>query len=99
MNISKHLLSYDETCLHGFVYAVEVLKSLILSFACFDRYISIERAVQLSRLEEEFQIKFWGRVEWAHDLNEQDLRSRLAASVLFVHLNSTENLIKEKLPI
>lgn len=97
MNITKHLLSYDLTSMHGFVFAVDVLKSIILAFACIDRYFTVEQAVKLSRLEEEFQITHWGRVEWAHDLNQQDLQARLAAAVLFIHFNTSEHLIKEKL--
>lgn len=99
MNISKHLLSYDTISMHGFVFAVDVLKSIILALACIDRYLTVEQAVKLSRLEEEFQINHWGRVEWAHDLNQQDLQARLAASVLFIHFNNSEHLIKEKLVI
>ena len=61
------------------------------------RFVTVEQAVKLSRLEEEFQINHWGRVEWSHDLNQQDLQARLAAAVLFIHLNTSEYLIKEKL--
>lgn len=97
MNITKHLLSYDLTAMHGFVYAVDVLKSVILAFACINRHLTVEQAVRLSRLEEEFQITHWGRVEWAHDLAQQDHQARLAAAVLFIHFNTSEHLIREKL--
>lgn len=40
----------------GFVYAVDTLKSVILAVACVERYISPEKAVHLSRLEEEYQV-------------------------------------------
>lgn len=99
MNISKHLLSYDLTSMHGFVFAVDVLKSMVLAFACIDRFITVEQAVKLSRLEEEFQITHWGRVEWAHDLAQQDHQARLAAAVLFIHFNTSEHLVKEKLVV
>uniref|UniRef100_A0A6P4F6T5 ATP synthase mitochondrial F1 complex assembly factor 2-like n=1 Tax=Drosophila rhopaloa TaxID=1041015 RepID=A0A6P4F6T5_DRORH len=59
--------------------------------------LTVEKAVTLARLEEEYQLKFWGRVEWAHDLSQQELQSRLAAAVLFVHLNCSENFVKQKL--
>lgn len=81
----------------GFVFAVDTLKSIILAFAAIDQRISVEKAVSLARLEEEYQLKFWGRVEWAHDLAQQELQARLAASVLFVHLNRSEHFIKEKM--
>jgi len=41
----------------GFSFGVEALKSVILTLCCVDRHISVERAVLLSRLEEEFQVK------------------------------------------
>lgn len=42
----------------GLSFAVENLKSLILTLCCTEQCISIERAVLLSRLEEEFQVKW-----------------------------------------
>lgn len=53
--------------------------------------------MRLARLEEEHQIEHWGRVEWAHDASQLDSQARLAASILFVHFNTTEHLVKEKL--
>lgn len=78
---------------------MDVLKSLILTLACVDRQITVEQAVKLARLEEEHQIEHWGRVEWAHDVSQLDSQARLAASILFVHFNSTEYLVKEKMVI
>lgn len=99
MNISKHLLSYSDVTMQGFMYAVDTIKSLILTLACVDKRISVEQAVNLSRLEEEHQLKFWSRVEWAHDLNQQESQSRLAASILFIQFHSSEHIIKEKRPV
>lgn len=64
--------------------------------ACIERFISPEKAVLLSRLEEEYQTGHWGRVEWAHDLNQQDLQARLSAVVLFVYFNSQASSTKLK---
>lgn len=97
MNISKYLTSHNIEILHGFIFAVDTLKSIILAFATIDQYLSVERAVHLSRLEEEYQLGYWGRVEWAHDISQQDLQSRLAAATLFIHFNRSENLVKQKL--
>ncbi|XP_005183484.2 ATP synthase mitochondrial F1 complex assembly factor 2 [Musca domestica] len=96
MKISKYLLSHSEDVLYGFVFAVDTLKSIILAFAAIDQRIAVDKAVTLARLEEEYQLKFWGRVEWAHDLSQQELQARLAASVLFAHLNRSEYFKKEK---
>lgn len=78
------------------MFAVDTLKSPILTLACVDRYLTPERAVLLTRLEEEFQLGHWGRVEWAHDLNQQELQARLAAAILFIHLNSSSSKILSK---
>lgn len=96
MNIGKYLMSYNEPSLHAFVFAVDTLKSVMLSFACIDRLVTVEKAVLLSRLEEEFQSGYWGRVEWAHDSAQLELQARLAAAVLFIHFNSSSTLIKQK---
>jgi len=97
MQISKYLNSHSLTALHGIQFAVETVKSVVLAFACLDRVLTPEKAVLLSRLEEEYQLGHWGRVEWAHDLNQQDLQNRLAAAVFFVHCNSFSHFTKEKL--
>lgn len=99
MNISNYLNSYDLAALHGFTYAVDTLKSIVLAFAVVKQRISIEKAVLLARLEEEFQMGHWGRVEWAHDLSQHELQARLAAAVLFIYCNSSSYLLKEKLPV
>ncbi|KAH8282841.1 hypothetical protein KR054_010128 [Drosophila jambulina] len=96
MKIAKHLHSYSLDTLHGFIFAVDTLKSIILACAVIERMLPVEKAVALARLEEEYQLKFWGRVEWAHDLSQQELQSRLAAAVLFVHLNCSEYFVKQK---
>ncbi|KAF5273589.1 hypothetical protein FQR65_LT04587 [Abscondita terminalis] len=94
--ISRHLLSYNFACVHGYVYAVDTLKSLILTLACVERFLTPEKAAVLSRLEEEFQVIKWGRVEWAHDLSQQDQQSRLSSTILFIYFNSTSWLTKRK---
>jgi len=35
---------------------VEALKSVILTIACVERFLDVEKAVLLSRLEEEYQV-------------------------------------------
>lgn len=75
------------------MYGVDTLKSVVLTLACTEKFLTPEKAVLLSRLEEEYQTGHWGRVEWAHDLNQQDLQTRLSAVVLFVYFNSqTQNM-------
>ncbi|XP_012254845.2 ATP synthase mitochondrial F1 complex assembly factor 2 [Athalia rosae] len=94
--LARHLLSYNFNAVQGYTYAVDVLKSVILALATAERVISTEKAVSLARLEEEFQVSFWGNVEWSHELSKQDLQSRLSAAILFVHLNSSWTTSKPK---
>ncbi|XP_058819379.1 ATP synthase mitochondrial F1 complex assembly factor 2 [Topomyia yanbarensis] len=96
MNISRYLSSYNEAALHGFMFAVDTIKSLILTCACVDRFISPEKAVLLARLEEEYQQGYWGRVEWAHDVQQLDSQARLSAAMLMVHFNSSNVFVKQK---
>ncbi|MCI4384219.1 hypothetical protein PGIGA_G00036140 [Pangasianodon gigas] len=93
----QHLSSYNLWSLTGLEYVISQLKSLILSFGLIDRHLTVEHAVLLSRLEEEYQIQRWGNVEWAHDYDMYELRSRTAAGALFVHLSSESSTVKKKL--
>ncbi|XP_076642318.1 ATP synthase mitochondrial F1 complex assembly factor 2 homolog l(2)k14505 [Halictus rubicundus] len=84
----RHLMSYNDSAVYGFMYGIDAIKSVILTLAAVERVLSIEEAVKLSLLEEGFQASYWGSVEWHHDHNKYDLQARLAAAILFVHLNS-----------
>uniref|UniRef100_T1HZK6 Uncharacterized protein n=4 Tax=Rhodnius TaxID=13248 RepID=T1HZK6_RHOPR len=94
--IRKHLLSYNIKAIHGFNLAVESLKSILLTLCCVERRITVDKAVLLSRLEEEYQAGRWGRVEWAHDMSQSDLQSRVAAGIIFVQINSNKGETKSK---
>ncbi|XP_024946870.1 ATP synthase mitochondrial F1 complex assembly factor 2 isoform X2 [Cephus cinctus] len=94
--LTRHLSSYNFEAVQGFMYAVDTLKSVILPLAAVERVIGIEEAVRLSRLEEEYQISHWGNVEWSHDLSKHDLQGRLAAAILFIHLNSSSSTSQPK---
>jgi ATP synthase F1 complex assembly factor 2 len=86
----QHLNSFNDWALVGYQQAVESIKSFIIATAVIDRELAVERAVELARLELEFQISQWGNVEWHHDVDKMELRSRLAAAAIFVYLNSNE---------
>ncbi|KAG5319730.1 ATPF2 factor, partial [Pseudoatta argentina] len=86
--LTRHLLSHNFNSIYGLVYAMDGLKSVILTLATAARVINIPEAVSLSRLEEEYQISYWGNVEWHHEYSKQDLQTRLSAAMLFVYLNS-----------
>ncbi|XP_034826037.1 ATP synthase mitochondrial F1 complex assembly factor 2 [Maniola hyperantus] len=86
--LARYLLSYDFAALNAICFGVEALKSPILMLACVDRYIEPKDAVLLARLEEEFQLSHWGRVPWAHELNQAELTARVAAALLVIHSSS-----------
>ncbi|XP_014470815.1 PREDICTED: ATP synthase mitochondrial F1 complex assembly factor 2 [Dinoponera quadriceps] len=86
--LTRHLMSHNFNSIYGLVYAVDGLKSVILTLATVARTINIPEAVSLSRLEEEYQISHWGNVEWHHEYSKHDLQARVAAAMLFVYLNS-----------
>ncbi|KAM8960362.1 ATP synthase mitochondrial F1 complex assembly factor 2 [Pelodytes ibericus] len=93
----RHLASYNTWALLGIEFIVSQLKSLILSMGLLDRSLTVEKAVLLSRLEEEYQIHHWGNVEWAHEYDLHELSARTAAGLLFVHLCSESSTVKHKL--
>ena len=45
--------------LAGLQYGTETLKSVILTLAAMERFITTEEAVSLSRLETEYQVSFF----------------------------------------
>lgn len=94
--LETHLLTYGDWALFGFNYGTEVVKSLIIMIGLVDKYLSVEEAVDLSRLEQDFQIQQWGNVEWYHDIDRYELRARVAAAALFVNWCSESVSIKRK---
>ncbi|XP_060138783.1 ATP synthase mitochondrial F1 complex assembly factor 2 [Zootoca vivipara] len=93
----SHLASYNSWALQGIEYMITQLKSLVLSMSLLDKHLTVEQAVLLSRLEEEFQIQHWGNIEWAHDYDMYELRARTAAAALFVQLCLENSTVKHKL--
>jgi len=85
-SVYKDLYSHSRPALFGLQFAVDGLKSLILAQAALKRFVSVEEAVDLSRLETDFQISKWGSVEWSHELDKEQVKARLAAAVLYVQL-------------
>ncbi|CAL8283795.1 unnamed protein product [Merluccius merluccius] len=93
----QHLNSYNFWSLTGLEYVITQLKSVVFALGLIDRHLTVEEAVLLSRLEEEYQIQHWGNVEWAHDYDMYELRARTAAGALFVQLSSESSTVKRKL--
>jgi len=100
----QRLKSFNLWSLTGYQQAVDVLKSFLLATALVDQSISVDRAVDLARLELEFQVSQWGSVEWHHEIDKQEMRTRLAAAAIFVSLCNLEartvfNKLNSRLPV
>lgn len=93
----RHLASHNSWALLGIEFITTQLKSLVLCMGLVDRFLTVEKAIALSRLEEEYQIQRWGRVEYSHDFDLYEVCARTAAGTLFVHLCSSSSTVKHKL--
>lgn len=94
--LARYFLSYDFAALSAMNFGVEALKSPILMLACVERYIDPKEAVLLARLEEEYQLMRWGRVPWAHEINQAELTSRVAAALLVIQGSVEKHSAKAK---
>lgn len=94
--LERYFKSFNLWSLVGFLFATENLKSLILSCALMNRQLSVEDAIQLSRIEENFQSRIWGKVEFHHDLENYVLQTRVAAAVMFTLLNCEKSSVSHK---
>ena len=66
----------------------------MLAVALLERRVeSVEEACALANLEQSFQFDKWGKVEWYHDINEQELMSRVSAGLLFIYLSSSSKYL------
>ena len=61
-------------------------RSLVLAFAAALGRLRPEEAFRLMRLEERWQADNWGEVEGGHDVDDADVRARIAGAVAFLHL-------------
>jgi ATP synthase F1 complex assembly factor 2 len=68
------------------VSVIAMLQSLITSVALLKRHITAKDAMDLSRLEEEFQIGRWGLVEGGHDLDRVNCAVNLSSASFMLWL-------------
>jgi len=90
LNSFKHYLNnnFSLTSLIAFNYMSECLKSVVLTTALLERFIpTAEDACKIAGLEQEHQYDQWGKVEWYHDVNEEELKARVSAALLFIYLS------------
>ncbi|KAK6104859.1 ATP12 chaperone family protein [Brugia pahangi] len=90
VRLANQLSDYNFLQLVGLQYATEALKSVFLTLATVSSRLDVDEAVELALLEQKYQSDIWGKVEWAHDIEREELISRLSAGVLLVHLGDFE---------
>lgn len=61
-------------------------KSLILALCILKGRVGLKEALNLVRLEENFQAEEWGEVEAGHDLDKADMGTRVAGAIVFLGL-------------
>ncbi|VDK23048.1 unnamed protein product, partial [Taenia asiatica] len=83
--ISRYLLSFNRWGLVGFQTCVENLKSLWLTLAVVDGFLTSQRAERR-----------WGSVEWFHEVDEVEVNTRVAAGLLVVLTSHARRSIKQK---
>lgn len=61
-------------------------KSVCIALATVRGRLTVAEALAAARLEEEHQIGQWGLVEGGHDIDQSDIKVRVAAPSVFVRL-------------
>jgi ATP synthase F1 complex assembly factor 2 len=95
--VRKYLLSHSMDAIQGFTFGADSLKSLVIMSAIVNKRLTVEDAVNLGRLETQFQTDKWGAVEWHHDIELHDTAARVAAANVFFQCHTNDNLIKSKM--
>lgn len=78
-----HSTDFELGCFHAL--SME-LKSIVLALALSENVISVEEAIEYSRLEETHQYTKDGYVEGNHDVEESNIRVGVAAASIFYDL-------------
>lgn len=84
--MNELLRPLDRWPLVGLKFVTQNLKSLVLASSLTDKFLKVDDAIELARLEVKFQTEKWTKVEWEHDLDEQCTKARVAAGALFYQL-------------
>lgn len=84
--IRSELLSLPRWPLVGLRFMSENLKSYILSTSLVSKYLTVDEAVNLSRLEISYQTQRWPSVESAHEVDKLLTLARVSAGTLFYHI-------------
>ncbi|TKY63150.1 ATP synthase mitochondrial F1 complex assembly factor 2 [Spatholobus suberectus] len=84
----ENLLNKTDDCELSAIDAIAAsAHSLIIAIGMVRGKLQIEEAIELIRLEEDFQVDRWGLVEGGHDVDIADLRVQISSAVVFLGLS------------
>lgn len=96
--LENYLNNFNLNALIALNFMCETLKSLIVSIALVERHIDdVNVACELALLEQMHQTSKWGKVEWHHNFEEVETKTRVAASLLFIYYNLNTYNSKSKI--
>ncbi|KAK7338503.1 hypothetical protein VNO77_19115 [Canavalia gladiata] len=86
----ENLLKKTDDCELAAIDAIAAsAHSLIIAIGMVRGKLQIEEAIELIRLEEDFQVDRWGLVEGGHDVDIADLKVQISSAVVFLGLSRT----------
>ncbi|KAB5521009.1 hypothetical protein DKX38_025328 [Salix brachista] len=85
--IEHHLRQTDDCQLAVIDAIASAAHSLIIAVGIVKGKLDIEEAIELIRLEEDFQVDTWGLVEGGHDIDIADLRVQISSAAVFLGLS------------
>ncbi|KAL1291890.1 hypothetical protein HN51_060383 [Arachis hypogaea] len=84
----ENLLKRSDDCELAAIDAIAAAAhSLVIAIAVVRDKLQIEEAIELIRLEEDFQVERWGLVEGGHDVDIADLRVQVSSGAVFLGLS------------
>ncbi|MED6107117.1 hypothetical protein PIB30_011132 [Stylosanthes scabra] len=84
----ENLLKRSDDCELAAIDAIAAAAhSLVIAIAVVRDKLQIEEAIELIRLEEDFQVERWGLVEGGHDVDIADLRVQVSSAAVFLGLS------------
>ncbi|KAL5793311.1 hypothetical protein ACOSP7_001905 [Xanthoceras sorbifolium] len=84
----ENLLKITDDCELAAIDAIaSAAHSLVIAIGIFRGKLHIEEAIELIRLEEDFQMDRWGLVEGGHDVDIADLRVQISSAAVFLGLS------------
>lgn len=84
--IKIYIQSLDKWHLTAAEQLAASCKSVCIALAAVKGRVDAEDVMKLARIEEDHQIEEWGLVEGGHDIDIADLRVRVFAPSVFIHL-------------